>query len=130
MSRRRGDAAPPTSRRMGPPSRKSSCGCADSARGGLMRWCALLLLPAALSLGFAPAPFAKSPRSQHVPLPQMQGTYVQVGSPTVRLVVTHDRFEYHNQGGPINGYGLRIDATKTPPTYDLLWDDRLSFVGI
>src|SRR3954469_11456681 len=84
-----------------------------------MRRIALPLLLALSSLAFAPAPLPKSGRSKSGPNLTIQGTWRQVDKHTT-LIVTATRFEYYTQvHGPIK-YDLRLDATKTPPTYDLL----------
>jgi uncharacterized protein (TIGR03067 family) len=89
----------------------------------------LLLTLALLSLAFAPAPFPKSGGSKGGPNLTIQGTWRQVDSQTT-LIVTATRFEYYTkEHGPIK-YNLRFDATKTPPTYDLLAGETLNAVGI
>src|SRR4051812_24143408 len=94
-----------------------------------MRRYVLLLLSAALwSLAFAPAPLPR-PVKKTPGLP-IQGSWDQVGQPTVTLVVTNDSLTYVNQGGAPSAYGFRCDAAGSPRTYDLLHNGRVAYVGI
>lgn len=86
-----------------------------------MRTCAVVLVVLSLaSLAFAPVPFPKPPRVP--PEGAIEGHYDQVGHPTVAVVVTPTRFEYHNNPGGINGYDMTTDRTKTPRTYEIYRD--------
>jgi uncharacterized protein (TIGR03067 family) len=84
-----------------------------------------------VSLAFAPIPPPKPPKKPAEG--QIEGRYVQVGSPTFKFVVTKNRMEYHNPGGNINGYDLRYDPTTNPKTYDI-WRNGIvgqpAFTGI
>src|SRR5262249_22976409 len=94
-----------------------------------VRRCALLMLSAALlSLAFAPAPLPR-PVKKSPDLP-IQGSWAQVGHPTVTLVVTRDSLTYVNQGRPPSAYGFRCDPTSNPRTYDLLSGGQVDYVGI
>jgi uncharacterized protein (TIGR03067 family) len=91
----------------------------------------LLLTLALLSLAFAPAPLPKSGRGR--PNQTIQGTWIQVDDPKVTAIVTATGFEYHIEGRGLIEYALRLDATKSPPAYDLLMPDdgrSLNAVGI
>src|SRR5947209_1460979 len=86
-----------------------------------MRRCAVLLAALSLtSLAFAPVPFPKPPK---VPAEQpMFGTYDQIGHPSVTVVTTPTRFEYHNNPGGLNGYDMTVNPTNKPKTYEIYRD--------
>lgn len=90
---------------------------------------ASLLLSVMLSMAFAPAPLPHRP-TRKPPEPQIQGSWKQVGVPTVTLVVTHDSLTYVNSDRAPSPYGARFDPSRRPMTYDLLNGQRVSFVGI
>jgi uncharacterized protein (TIGR03067 family) len=96
-----------------------------------MRSSALLLTAALLSLAFAPAPLPRPARKPPPGLP-IQGSWDQVGHPTVTLVVTHDSLSYVNSDRPPSAYGFRCDPTKEPKTYDLRYPagGQVAYVGI
>jgi uncharacterized protein (TIGR03067 family) len=92
---------------------------------------ALLLLFAVLALAFAPAPFPK-PRKE-AKEPPIIGSWNQVGSPTVTLVVTSTTLTYENAGGSPSAYFLTFDPARTPKTYELRrqqGEPRASYSGI
>jgi uncharacterized protein (TIGR03067 family) len=93
-----------------------------------MRRCALLL-PALLSLAFAPAPFARPVKKEAVPT--IEGKWTQVGKPSVTLIVTRESLEFHNEGGNVNAYRLTYNSASAPKSYELRRRDGESlFIGI
>jgi uncharacterized protein (TIGR03067 family) len=94
----------------------------------MRRRATLLLSAVLLSLAFAPAPLPRPVRKP--PDPPIQGSWDQVGSPTVTLVVTNDSLTYVNKDRAPSAYGFRCDPRSSPPTYDLLRSGRSAFIGI
>jgi len=72
-----------------------------------------LLLVAALSLAFAPAPMTRASRRPR-PISGMEGLW-QGGS---RLLITADRLTYHPHESPVE-YVLSFDVRANPMTYDI-----------
>ena len=73
----------------------------------------LLFVLTAAVLGFAPAPFPRRERANQ-DARRIEGTWVGPH----RLVIIPGRLTYNPTTSPVV-YGLVIDPTKTPATYDL-----------
>jgi uncharacterized protein (TIGR03067 family) len=86
-----------------------------------------LLFAAALSLGFAPAPFPKPPKPDATKddLKKLQGTWLKViavppgnGEGQGRLVFSGERMRYSLVGAAVGEYTLTIDARKKQKVFD------------
>jgi uncharacterized protein (TIGR03067 family) len=75
--------------------------------------CLTLILIAALSLAFAPAPFGKTGRKP-TPASGMEGEWLGQS----RLLITPTRLTYHPYETPV-AYVLRVDTKVNPRTYDI-----------
>jgi uncharacterized protein (TIGR03067 family) len=76
----------------------------------------LLVLPALLCLGFAPAPFLVKPQKQ-TDLGRFQGTWYGPGNLELRIKGTD--YVYYRNGKPTIPYTITLNEAASPPQYQL-----------
>lgn len=77
---------------------------------------ALLLVVAAASLGFAPAPLPRPPRP---PVESLMGDWHNPARPSVVVNITPTEFAYVHSGARDNVYKLTLDVRSVPYKYDI-----------